>query len=271
MSPARTGRALAARFLAAAVLAVGLTVAPGAQAGRACEARVPQIDRVSQGLALGAEVLRVLEAEGATVALMARAGQDLSRHGLRYSHLGFVVREAQGWRVLHKLNDCGSAEAGLYREGVGDFFLDDPHRFEAVLLIPTPQWQAVLRERLSDRASLLRLHERRYNLVAYPWSTRYQQSNQWVLEMIASARLPVTADRAQAQGWLRAQGYEPTRLQLGTLTRLGARVSAANIAFDDHPDEQRFANRIDTVTVESVLAFAQRQGIGRVIGPVTVP
>ncbi len=32
-----------------------------------------------------------------------------------------------------------------------------------------------------------RLHEAHYNLVAYPWSTEYQNSNQWVLETIAAA------------------------------------------------------------------------------------
>ena len=34
--------------------------------------------------------------------------------------------------------------------------------------------------------------------------------------------------------------------------------SSANIAFDDHPSEQRFADRIETVTVDSVLAWLPR-------------
>jgi len=63
------------------------------------------------------------------------------------------------------------------------------------------------------------------------------------------------ADRASAQGWLRANGYAPTRLTLGPLTRLGGRMFKANVAFDDHPPELRWSNRIDTVTVESVFSF----------------
>jgi hypothetical protein len=35
-------------------------------------------------------------------------------------------------------------------------------------------------------------------------------------------------------------------------------MGSANIAFDDHPSEQRFADRIETVTVDSVLAWLQR-------------
>jgi hypothetical protein len=58
------------------------------------------------------------------------------------------------------------------------------------------------------------------------------------------------------------QGYEPTQLRLPALQRLGARMTAANVAFDDHPNAQRFADRIDTVTVDSVFAWLNRQGLG---------
>lgn len=64
-----------------------------------------------------------------------------------------------------------------------------------------------------------------------------------------------------AQAWLRLQGYQPTVLHLGPLTRLGARVSRAQVAFDDHPAEQRFSDRIATVTVDSVLTWLPRAGL----------
>ena len=52
-----------------------------------------------------------------------------------------------------------------------------------------------------------------------------------------------------------------------TLTRLGARISAANVAFDDHPNEKRFADRIETVTVDSVFSWMERSGLsGRLQG-----
>ncbi|MBP8309734.1 MAG: DUF2145 domain-containing protein, partial [Burkholderiaceae bacterium] len=63
--------------------------------------------------------------------------------------------------------------------------------------------------------------------------------------------------------------YQPTVLQLSTATRLGARLTAANVAFDDHPGEKRFAGQIETITVESVFAFAERAGLGQRIAPVT--
>ena len=50
----------------------------------------------------------------------------------------------------------------------------------------------------------------------------------------------------------------PSVLKIGTLTRLGARVGAANIAFDDHPNDQRYAGRIATSTVDSALSWLER-------------
>ena len=71
--------------------------------------------------------------------------------------------------------------------------------------------------------------------------------------------------RSQAQAWLQFKGYEPTTLKLGPLTRLGGRMTAANVAFDDHPNEKRFSDRIETVTVDSVFAWLPRAALS---GPV---
>jgi hypothetical protein len=95
-------------------------------------------------------------------------------------------------------------------------------------------------------------------MVAYPWAQRYQQSNQWAIETLALAMEPGAASRDRAQAWLQFKGYQPSVLKIGALTRLGGRMGSANIAFDDHPSEQRFADRIETVTVDSVLAWLQR-------------
>ena len=58
-------------------------------------------------------------------------------------------------------------------------------------------------------------------------------------------------------------GYQPSVLKIGPLTRLGGRMTAANVAFDDQPNEKRFSDRIETVTVDSVLAWLRRAGLSR--------
>jgi hypothetical protein len=54
-------------------------------------------------------------------------------------------------------------------------------------------------------------------------------------------------------------------LKIGAFTQLGGRISAANVAFDDHPTEKRFSDRIETVTVDSVFAWLERSALGGTI------
>ncbi|RYZ09613.1 MAG: DUF2145 domain-containing protein [Comamonadaceae bacterium] len=254
-----------------ATLGMALAISLPALAGRTCEVTRATPASMEAGLRLAQRTHEALEAahakDGTQVVLLARAGQDLSKYGLRYSHLGIAYRTQmpQGqpaWRVLHKLNDCGAAVAAIYRQGLGEFFLDDLWRYEAAWVVPTPDVQGRLAALLQDDARAVRLHHRPYSIVSYAWGTRYQQSNQWAAETLAAAMEPGIANREAAQAWLRFKGYEPTTLRLGPLTRLGGRATAANVAFDDHPNEQRFSDRIQTVTVDSMFAWMQRAGLG---------
>ena len=104
-------------------------------------------------------------------------------------------------------------------------------------------------------------------MITYPWAVAYQQSNQWAIETLAMTQEPAASTRERAQAWLKLQGYQPTTLHITAFKRLGARMTAANVAFDDHPNEKRFSDRIETVTVDSVFAWLNRSGLG---GPVQV-
>ena len=241
--------------------------ATGAQAGQTCEARPPQTNDVVRGMTLAASTAARLDATGAQVVVLARAGQDLSKYGLKWSHLGFAYRDGGGprshWRVVHKLNHCGTASAALYRQGLGEFFLDQPHRYEAAFVELTPEAQSKLLPLLRDNARIDDWHEPHYSMVAYPWATRYQQSNQWALETLAGAMDAGATTRQRAQAWLQLRGYEPTPLRIDPLSRLGGRMTRANIEFDDHPNAKRFSDRIETVTVDSVFAWLQRSGLAQ--------
>lgn len=244
-----------------------LFAAGSAHAGRSCESKPLRADEVQRSLTLAANTAQALDAGGARVVVLARAGQDLSRHGLAWSHLGLAYRDAAGWRVAHKLNACGSSTAALYRQGLAEFFLDGLHEYKAGVMPLAPAVQAKLLPVLRDNRRLASLHTPAYSMVAYPWAQRYQQSNQWAIETLAMAQDEAVGSRERAQNWLERRGYEPTTLHIDALTRLGARVGSAHIAFDDHPNAKRFTGRIDTVTVDSVFAWLNRSGLG---GPLRV-
>lgn len=261
--PASKMHALA-RYASSVVLVCAALYANPSFAGRSCEAAAPTPNTIMQALELAQKAhLRLLDSK-ADVAIIARVGQDLSEYHLRYSHLGLAERNADGsWSVIHELNQCGTADSDLFNEGLGNFFLDDMFAYDTMILIPSPELQQKIRATL-DGPQRHQLHQRHYNMLAFPFSTEYQNSNQWALEILAAAQSSdiVINTREQAQAWLKFAAYRPDTLHIPTLTRLGARMFRANVSFDDHPFDRRMAGRIDTVTVESIARFEMARDPG---------
>ena len=259
----KTVRTLAALVLCAYMVGT-------AAAGTPCSDAPPKPASIQQAFQAAYKTHLRLEQLQPKIALMGRVGQDLSKYGLRYSHIAFIQKdEASGqWRTTHLLNGCNSNQSALWQEGLANFFLDDLTAYDALLVIPSPAIQEKLQALVSNRDSIKAMHQPLYNMVAYPFSDKYQNSNQWALELFAEAlsqqagiNPPITT-RKQAQQWLKLTNYEPSTLKLSAFTRLGARMFKANVAFDDHPDERRFADLIDTVTVESMANYIKRVDSG---------
>jgi hypothetical protein len=244
-----------------ALLALNLGLAPTAFAGQACEEKPQTPLRMRNAFALAAQT-RISIPQDEELVFIARVGSDLSKYGLRFSHLGIAWRENPkgSWLVTHLLNRCGTAESSLYTEGLANFFADDMFAWESVVMLPERPLQAEI-VKILENETAMKLHHKRYNLLAYPFSTQYQNSNQWVLEVLAMANSKQVTDRSSAQAWLKTAGYLPTTLKIDALTRLGARMTKANVAFDDHPNQRRFADAIDVVSVESVFDFMQKKSM----------
>lgn len=264
MKPDEPDRCRQALATAVALLLASVSIA--AEAGQSCNQAAPSPAVLTAAMATAQRVIVELDKQQTNVALLGRVGQDLSGYGLRYSHVGFAYRSAPDapWRIAHLLNTCGTAKSDLWYEGVGNFFLDDLFSFDTLVMVPPKPVADALVRRLQDGPAMRSVHDPDYSLVAYPFSTRYQNSNAWVLETLASveSRDVAIGNREQAQSWLKLTGYRPSELQLTPLTRLGGRMFKANVAFDDHPAELRYADRIQTVTVDSIRQFVQRRDAG---------
>ena len=236
-----------------------------ALAGTACSEKTPSANTIQKAFRMALKTRDALDATGAQVAIVGRVGQDLSKYGLRFSHAGIIWRDSpQGkWIFTHELNQCGTASSALFNEGLANFFIDDMFAWDALIIVPSPALQTSLITRLKSNARMLALHEPHYNMVAYPFSSKYQNSNQWVLEVIADAKMEAAQpSRAATQTWLRQQHYQPTVLHIPALQRLGGRMFKANIAFDDHPNEDRFSGNIAVVSVDSLRDFVQQIDVG---------
>lgn len=70
-----------------------------------------------------------------------------------------------------------------------------------------------------------------------------------------------SAHTAPARGPPLREGGGATFMKIGPLMRLGGRITAANVAFDDHHNAKRFSDRSETVTVDSVFTRLARAGL----------
>ena len=240
--------------------AVALLLCQAALAGQSCQERQLSQKEFRSGLELAYRVHEELARHSAKAALVGRVGRDLSEYRLRYSHVGLAVWDEQrrGYTVVHLLNHCGRADSALYDEGLGNFFTDDTFRYESIVLIPSIQMQAKLIEAIAGGAGL-KVHEPAYSLIAHPYSAKYQNSNQWLLEFFSVvADGHRSADRVSAQDSLQRAGYKPSVINLPPLKRLGARLFAVNTKFDDHSMEEWSSSQYQIVSAESVLDFVAR-------------
>lgn len=233
-----------------------------------CAPRYPSPTTIAAMFDMAAVTADTLDAlPDVDVAIAARGGQDLSHYGLRHSHLAFLVRNDNGsWDVVHLLNRCKSDTSTLYREGLVNLVGESAITTDLRVGIPTPAVRAALRTLLQGAASQAQaLHQPRYSMLAYPGSTDYQNSNQWILEVTAAAMAQAAdgsalTDRDAALAWLKRSGYTPARLHIGIGKRLGARFFADNVAVTDHPASERISGNYSVVTVESIFDFLHRSG-----------
>lgn len=239
-----------------------LLVAAPAHAGRSCQEAATPPEALEKALNLAGQVQILLDGQQAQAAVLARVGSDVSKYGLRYTHAALAYRKSltEPWTVYHKLNHCGKEDAALFRQGLGNFWLDEPLELRALVAIPSPALQKRLVAAVEADAGKA-LHENRYSLIAHPYSDSHQNSNGWLLELLAVAE-GAPAARHSAQDWLRSHGYQSKRIRIAPHERLGASLFKANVSFLDHPLKNRLRGRYEIVSAESVVDYlATRQAL----------
>lgn len=244
-------------------LAALIVTSGQAHAGTRCETARIAPREIADAASTALTVARALDEADAPVAIVSRVGTDLSKHGLRYSHAGFVVRDhVDGrWTVVHLLNDCGSDRAALHAEGLVNFFADDLVAQDARIawLEPAMAQRLALRLTALPRDPLL---SHRYNLIARPGSAADQNSTAWIMEELGASIPPSMPVRDRRQAWRLAQanGFEPDTIHIPYSQRVLGGLFGTNVAFTDHSVATRLRGDYPVTTVRSILAWLRRVG-----------
>jgi len=259
-------RRLALPGLAAAVAFAG-SVAHAASA-QYCDRTQPlsasQQDRV---LRFAGVVQEALSSTGGDAVLISRSGLDLSRFRIRYSHAAIAWKSADGtWLARQLYYACDEGHPRLYDQGLAGFVtgIDDPALgYVSIVSLPSEAARA-LRNAALDTPRALHLLAARYSANAYPFSLRYQNCNQWVMELLAVAwgKLPDGDDlRERAQQWLRAAPYRPEPVDVGSHALVFASNFVPLLHLDDHPEDDIYALKLHVSLPSTVETFVrERQG-----------
>ena len=253
---------------AAAALGAGLAAAPAqAAALRYCDTPAEMSLEQRDRLLRFAEIVRnELQASGQRVALVSRAGLDLSRFAQRYSHAGLSLQgnAVAPWSVRQLYYACDEKRPRLFDQGLSAFLfgMSSPDGgYVSAVFLPDEASAPLERAALDDRRALSLLAPV-YSANAYAWSQRYQNCNQWVAETMAMAWGGTPAGdgaRAQAQDWLRGQGYIPHPFRIAFPPTMWLAAVIPWVHNVDHPGEA-LAEGVYHVSMPSSLeAFARQR------------
>jgi hypothetical protein len=259
-------------WLPGALLAACCWLPAQAAALRYCDSATPLSAAQQDTLLRFAAVIKTeLDASGSRLALVARSGLDLARFGQRYSHAGISLQASPvaAWSVRQLYYACDERRPRLFDQGMPGFLLgsDSPDiGYLSVLLLPD-EAAAALEQRALDNALALQLLGANYSANAHAFSTRYQNCNQWLVELLALSWATETADqgaepRPRAQAWLQAQGYQPTTFDVGNRALMWLASGLPWLHEDDHPGEDLAAARYRVSMPASIQAFVQARWPG---------
>jgi hypothetical protein len=224
-------------------------------------------------------VKAALAASGQHMALLSRSGLDLARFGIRYSHAGISLKDSPNtpWSIRQLYYACDEQKPRIFDQGMAGFVLGTDSAtlgYVSAVLLPPDAAKAVESAALSNPQALALLHPH-YSANAYAYSLRYQNCNQWVIELLATAfgalglgdsreladDLAVTTDqlpnRANAQSWLRQQGYLPSVVQVGSRLLMWAGAFIPHVHNDDHPEVDLAQQRYRVSMPASIEGFVQ--------------
>lgn len=252
----------------------GLASAPAhAGALRYCD-EPPTLNAAQQDrlLRFAAVVRDTLDRSGHSVALISRSGLDLARFDIRYSHAGVSAKANRNaaWSVRQLYYACDEHKPRIFDQGIAGFVFgtgDPALGHVSVVFVPAEQAAALERVTLDDGRAL-QLLGAEYSANAYPFAQRYQNCNQWVMELLALAWGGLDgsgATRARAQRWLLDAAYEPTRFEVNPLL-MWAGAFVPWLHHDDHPREDvaRAVYRVSMPAAIEAFVRARVPGAARI-------
>ena len=255
-------RPLLAAIAAAAIGAVAL---PASAQDSSARAIAPHFT-AEQAAGFSKQVERDLASKGARVAMVFRAGRmrDQLPEGIAYTHGAFwVYRDIKtadggtmkGYAVYNLYAGDGKSWSKIESRLVQDFPLDFTRGStvnDMAVIIPSPEMQRRILA-VIDSPTYEKVHNPEYSLVANPWARKYQNCNNFMLNVIGAA-IWQTDDPQRITANLKAH-YQPTVVKTNAVVRLFGPIADQRLRTDDQDSTVR------TATYESMAEFMRENNL----------
>lgn len=248
--------------LPASLLLAGLPAAQASSLNLCAAPRQHDARQENQLLLFSHAIREILDASGHRAAIISRAGTSLDWLSIRYTHAGVGLRDAPDvpWSVRQLYYACAEEKPHIYDQGLAGFIQDNDGRdttYVSIVLLP-PGAEEALIDRATSNSVALTLLGADYSANAYAFSTRFQNCDQWLVELLASAwgNLSDTLPpREAAQQWLREQHYAPQEIDIPFWVPMWVANLVPLLHNSDHPATDLSADRYTVSLPESIEAF----------------
>lgn len=244
--------------------------------------------------AIADEMTTKLETEfkksSANVVLIGNVGKDVSDRNIvtpsrrenknftnKYMHGGLAYKDpkTKEWKIIHLLNEydnCANTtnKSIISNDKLRTFFTRPHYMMDIQMQVPSEELQNKLLKIILHSPEVL--HESQYSAIANPASLEYQNSNQFILNLISTAQKDTPnckkaisaaiqkgeinikdSARQKAQLCAFANGFQPAIMNAETLESVGVMFGARpEVSIDDHNYKSKFSSNYQWVSYPSL-------------------
>jgi len=192
----------------------------------------------------GAQIISHLNDNNVEMAIISRSGQPRKKlpDGISFTHSAFWLRNGDSYDVYNLYHgEKNRLVSSLVTDTAADF-LRLTRESDVGILLPKPDVQTALAAHIMS-ANYARVHQVNYSLISNPLDTRYQNCNEFMLDVLASfAWNEYDADAIKNR---LAKGFKPTEIKAGFVRRHIAPLVDERLVMADHGKQIFTTTRLD--------------------------
>ena len=192
----------------------------------------------------GAQIIAHLHANNVEMAIISRSGQPRDRlpEGVSFTHSAFWLRNGDSYDVYNLYHgEDNRLISSLVTDSAADF-LRLTREHDVGILLPKPDVQLALAQHIKSE-NYDRVHQVNYSLISNPLDIRFQNCNEFMLDVLAA--FAWGEYDAQALKTRLAKVFKPTEIKAGFVRRHIAPFVDERLVMADHGKQIFTTTRLD--------------------------